>query len=170
MISIAVSAQRTFTLAADLAATTAYFRDLARTIKDLPHLSLVKTHDRDQYRILYSAAEAGVYHVALYCDIQVHFDEVEQTVRVTPLTGIPPVPPRVTMSSLTGQGYYSSQAALRSAGDHTTVDYDVQIASRLPKRLTLTLVPDQVVKRAIEQVVARRLQEITDAFAANASP
>lgn len=170
MISIAVSAQRTFTLATDLAATTAYFRDLARTINDLPHLSLVTTHDRDQYRILYSAAEAGVYHVALYCDIQVQFDEVEQTIRVTPLTGIPPVPPKVTMSSLTGQGYYSSRAVLRSVGAHTTVDYAVEITSRIPKRLTLTLVPDRVVKRAVEQVVARRLREITDAFAQHASP
>lgn len=170
MIAIAVSARRTFTLAADLAATTAYFRDLTRTIDDLPHLSLVKTHDRDQYRILYSAAEAGVYHVALYCDIQVRFDEVHQSVRVTPLTGIPPVPPKVTMGSLTGQGYYASQAVLQAVGTHTKVDFDVQITSQLPKRLTLTLVPDRVVKRAIEQVVARRLQEITDAFALRARP
>ncbi len=170
MISIAVSARRTFTLAADLPTTTAYFRDVARTLDDLPHLSLVGTHGRDQYRIVYSAAEAGVYHVALYCDIQVHVDEASQTIRVTPLTGVPPVPPRVTVNSLTGQGYYSSRAVLQSDGAHTDVRYDVQIAAELPKRVTLTLVPDQVVKRAIERVVDRRLQEITDAFALNARP
>lgn len=170
MISIAVSARRTFTLAADLPRTTAYFRDVARTLEDLPHLSLVETHERDQYRILYSAAEAGVYHVALYCDIQVQFDEVSQTIRVTPLTGVPPVPPRVTMNSLTGHGYYSSQAVLRSDGEQTNVTYDVEITAQIPKRLTLTLVPDQVLKRAIEKVVDRRLQEITDEFAANARP
>lgn len=170
MIDIAVSAQRTFTVAADLPTTTAYFRDVARTLDDLPHLSLVTTHERDKYRILYSAAEAGVYHVALYCDIQVDFDEVSQTIRVTPLTGVPPVPPRVTMSSLTGQGYYSSHAVLHSDGAHTKVAYDVEITAQIPKRMTLTLVPDQVVKRAIERVVDRRLQEITDAFAVNARP
>ena len=170
MISIAVSAQRTFTLAADLPTTTAYFRDVARTLEDLPHLSLVETHERDKYRILYSAAEAGVYHVALYCDIQVHVDEVSQTIRVTPLTGVPPVSPVMTVSSLTGQGYYSSQAVLQADGAHTNVRYDVQITAEIPKRRTLTLVPDQVVRRAIERVVDRRLQEITDAFALNARP
>ena len=124
MISIAAATRRCFTLPADVATTTAYFRDLERTLRDLPHLSLVRTHGPDRYRILYSAAESGVYHVALYCDIQVQFDATTQTIDVTPATGIPPVPPKVTVNSLTGQGNYSSRAVLRSAGSSTGITYE----------------------------------------------
>lgn len=164
MISIAVSAQRTFTLPADLATTTAYFRDFERTIRDLQYLSLVKTYAQDQYRILYSAAEAGIYHVAFCCDIQVDFDEINQIIRVTPLVGIPPAPPKVTVNSLSGQGYYASQSIFRNAGLNTHVAYEVEIKAQVPKRLELKLVPDQVIKRMIEDRVRHRLQAITDSF------
>jgi hypothetical protein len=164
MISIAVSAQRVFTLPVDLATTIAYFRDFKRTIRDLHHLSLVKTYAQNQYRILYSAAEAGVFRVAFYCDIQVQFDEIKQVIRVLPLTGIPPVPPKVTLNSMSGQGYYASQSIFQAAGPNTNVQYEVEIKADVPKRLELKLIPDQVVKRAVESVVKQRLQVITDAF------
>ena len=79
MINIAVSAQRVFTVPADLARTTAHFRDFGHTLDYLaPHLRLVATYARDQYRMLYSVTEAGVYRVAFYCDIQVRYDESSQ--------------------------------------------------------------------------------------------
>jgi hypothetical protein len=164
MIRIAVSARRVFTMPADLATTMAYFRDFERTIRDLHHLSLVKTYARDQYRILYSAAEAGIYHVAFYCDIQVQFDAINQAIRVIPLTGIPPVPPKVTINSMTGQGYYASHSGFRSAGTNTRVEYEVEIKAEVPKRLEMKLVPDALVKRILEKTVRQRLQVITDAF------
>ena len=89
MISIAVSAQRVFTFPADLATTKAYLCDFEQTLKYLPYLSLVRTYARNEYRILYSVAEAGVYYVAFYCDIQVQFDETTQTLHVTSLAGVP---------------------------------------------------------------------------------
>lgn len=164
MISIAVSAQRLFTFPADLATTTSYFRDFGHTLGYLPHLRLVKTYARDQYRILYSTTEAGIYRVAFYCDIQAQFDEARQTLRVTPLAGIPPVPPEATLNSLTGQGYYRSQSVFQPAGPHTRIKYEVEIKARVAKRLEWKLIPDSVVTRAVEDVVQRRLQEIADAF------
>ena len=105
MIHIAVSAQRVFTVPADLARTTAHFRDFGHTLDCLaPHLRLVATYARDQYRMLYSVTEAGVYRVAFYCDIQVQFDEGSQVLHVMPLEGVPPVAPKATLKSLTGQG------------------------------------------------------------------
>ena len=71
--------------------------------------------------MLYSVTEAGVYRVAFYCDIQVRYDESSQTLRVCPLEGIPPVTPKATLSSLTGQGYYRSRSAFQSAGLHTRI-------------------------------------------------
>ena len=83
MISIAVSAQRVFTVPAGLARTTAHFRDFGHTLDYLaPHLRLVATYAGGQYRMLYSVTEAGVYRVAFYCDIQVRYDESSQILHV----------------------------------------------------------------------------------------
>lgn len=170
VISVLVTAKKEFSLPADLAATTAYFRDFSRTLADLPHLTLVSRHGPSRYRILYTAAEAGVYRVALYCDLQVRFDEFDRSIRVTPLGGIPPVPPSAAVGSLVGQGRFSSLSFLRSVGSRTDVDYSVQIEAELPKPVELGLVPDRMVERLVERVVRRRLREITDAFALRATP
>ena len=122
MIHIAVSAQRVFTVPAELARATANFRDFGHTLDYLaPHLRLAATYARDQYRMLYSVTEAGVYRVAFYCDIQVRYDESSQILRVTPLEGVPPVAPKATLNSLTGQGTYRSRSAFqvrRPAHEH----------------------------------------------------
>ena len=167
MISIAVSAQHVFTVPAELARTTSHFRDFGHTLACLaPHLRLAATYARDQYRMLYSVTEAGVYRVAFYCDIQVHFDEGSQILNVTPLEGVPPVAPKATLNSLIGQGYYRSRSAFQSAGPHTRITYDVEIKAAVPKRLEWKLIPDAVITRLVEDVVQRRLNEITDTFIA----
>jgi hypothetical protein len=167
MIHIAVSAQRVFTVPADLAGTTSHFRDFGHTLDCLaPHLRLVAAYARDQYRMLYSVTEAGVYRVAFYCDIQVEFDESSQILHVTPLEDVPPVAPKATLNSLTGQGYYRSRSAFQAAGPHTSITYDVEIKAAVPKRLEWKLIPDAVITRVVEDVVQRRLNEITDTFIA----
>jgi hypothetical protein len=166
MINIAVSAQRVFTFPADLATTAAYYRDFGHTLEYLPHMRLVTTYARDQYRVLFTTSEAGVYRVAFYCDIQVQYDETRQILHVTPLEGIPPVPPKATLSSLTGQASYCSRSVFEPAGPHTCVQYEVEIRAEVPKRLEWKLIPDAVITPLIEDVVERRLQEITDAFIA----
>lgn len=164
MININVAVTRLFTFPADLPTTTAYFGDFQNTLRYLPHLRLVKTYASSQYRILYSTAEAGAYHVAFYCDIEVRFDEATQILRVTPLAGIAPVSPKATFNSLTGQGYYRSQSIFLPAGAHTSVMYEVEIQASIPKRLEWRLIPDPVMKRLVEEVVQRRLQESTNTF------
>ena len=104
----------------------------------MPYLHLVKTYAPNQYRILYSVAEAGVYYVAFYCDIQVQFDETSQTLHVTSLAGIPPVPPKATFNSVSGQGYYTSRSVFHAAGAQTNVAYDVDIQAQVPKRLAVS--------------------------------
>ena len=122
MIHIAVSAQRVFTVPAELARATAHFRDFGHTLDYLaPHLRLVATYAGGQYRMLYSITEAGVYCVAFYCDIQVQYDDSSRVLHVVPLDGIPPVAPNATLKSLTGQGYYRSRSAFQSAGLHTRI-------------------------------------------------
>jgi len=164
MISIAVSARRVFTLPADLPTSKAHFRDFRQTLEYLPDLCLIKTYARGRYRILYSAAEGGVYRVDLYSDIQTRFDEAEDTLHVTPLKGIPPVAAKATLGSLTGQGDYSSRLILRSAGAQTNARYEVRITATLPKPVGLNLIPNPAVRLFIERVMRRRIQEIADGF------
>ena len=167
MIHIAVSAQRVFIVPAGLARTTSHFRDFGHTLDYLaPHLRLFATYAGNQYRMLYSVTEAGVYRVAFYCDIQVQFDESSQILSVTPLEGVPPVAPKATLNSLTGQGTYRSRSAFQPAGPHTRITYDVEIEAEVPKRLEWKLIPDAVITRVVEDVVQRRLNEITDTFIA----
>jgi len=168
VISIAMAAQRTFTFPADLATTTAYFRAFKKTIQSTPYLHLVKTYARNKYRILYSATEASVYRVAFFCDIQLAYDETRRLLRVTPLTGIPPVPTRLTFDAVTGQGDYWSQSVFQPAGARTRVRNGIKIMTRLPKRPEMVLVPDLVVKRLVEGLMKRRMQEIMDAMIAGA--
>ena len=81
-----------------------------------------------------------------------------------PLEGIPPVAPRATLSSLTGQGTYRSRSAFQSAGPHTRITYDVEVQAAVPKRLEWKLIPDAVITHVVEDVVQRRLNDITDTF------
>lgn len=164
VLSIAVAAHREFTLPADLTTAVAHFRDFRGTLQDLPELRLTEMYSDDRYRVLYSAAVAGVYRVDLYSDIQARFNEVEHVLLVSPLRGHTPAASRASWSSLTGQGEYSSRLALRSAGAHTQASYDVAIAASIPKPLALRLLPDAVARSAVESVVQRRVQEITDRF------
>ena len=163
-INIAVSARRMFTLPADLPAARTQFRDFRQTLRYLPDLRLVKTYAPDWYRILYSAAQAGVYRVNLYSDIQARFDEAEDTFYVTPLNGFPAVASKATLVSLTSQGDYSSRLRLSAAGERTNAEYEVRIRATLPKPVGLKLIPDPAVRLFIERVVRRRVQELADEF------
>ena len=164
MISIAVSARRVFTLPANLPTSKAHFRDFRQTLEYLPYLCLIKTYARGQYRILYSAAERGVYRVNLYSDIETRFDESEDALCVTPLKGVPPVASKATLGSLTGQGDYTSRLILRSAGAQTKARYEVRITATLAKPVGLRLIPNPAVRLFVERVVRRRIQEIADVF------
>ena len=163
-VALAVSVQRIFVFPADLARTTVYFCDFTRVLSHLPHLRLIKTHTADQYRILYSAAEAGVLHVTFYCDVQTHYAEANRTFHVVPLAGIPPIKPQVTFNSITGQGFYTSRSLFRPAGLDTQIDYNIEIKGDLPIRRELDWMPKSMVKRIAEDVVRRRLREITAAL------
>jgi len=162
-VALAVSVQRVFVFPADLARTTAYFCDLTRVLSHLPHLRLITTHAANQYRIRYSAAEAGVLHVTFFCDVQAHYDEANRTFHVDPLAGIPPVKSEAAFNSITGQGYYTSRSVFRPAGPDTQIKYSIEIKADLPRRRELDWMPKAIVKRLAEDVVRRRLREITAA-------
>jgi hypothetical protein len=163
-VALAVSVQRVFIFPADLARTTAYFCDFTRVLRHLPHLRLITTHAVNQYRILYSATEAGVLHVTFFCDVQTHYDDANRTFHVDPLTGVPPVKQEAAFNAITGQGYYTSRSVFRPSGPNTQIAYRIEIKADLPRRRELDWMPKAIVKRLAEDVVRRRLREITTAF------
>jgi hypothetical protein len=163
-VTLAVSAQRVFVVPADLARTTTYFCDFTCVLSHLPHLRLITTYAANQYRILYSATEAGVLHVTFFCDVQAYYAEANRTFHVSPLIGIPPVKQEAAFNSITGQGYYSSRSIFRPLGPNTQIDYSIEIRGDLPRQRELDWMPKAMVKRLAEDVVRRRLREITVAF------
>ncbi len=168
-VALAVSVQRIFVFPADLVRTTVYFCDFARVLSHLPHLRLITAHAANQYRIQYSATEAGVLHVTIFSDVQTHYDEANRTFHVIPLAGIPPVKPEAAFNSITSQGYYTSRSIFQPSGPDTQIEYSIEIKTDLPRRRELDWMPKAIVKRLAEDVVRRRLREITAAFI-NCSP
>jgi hypothetical protein len=166
MIQVAVSVQRSFLFPADVRTTSGFFREFRRVLGYLPHLRLVKTFGPDQYRVLFTTTEAGVYRLAFYCDLQVNYDEQFETLHVTPLTGFPAVPAKASIGSLTGQGSYSSLSVLRPLAGGTHVDYEVKITATVAKRLEWRLIPDRAVEHIANERTRQRLAEMTDHFIA----
>ncbi|MBP7691648.1 MAG: hypothetical protein KA764_07010 [Anaerolineales bacterium] len=164
MLDIAGAVQRSFTFPAPRPAARAYFEDFRHVLSLLPHIRLVRAHGAGQFRVLYHTVELGIYEIRLYCDLQARFDPQRHSLIVTPLRGIPPVKPRVTLTSLTAQGEYRSTSVFHSAGDATQVDYHLRLNARLPKPLGLNLLADQTVERMAHRIVMGRIHEIADGF------
>ncbi len=164
MIAIQGAVHRSFTFPADLPAAHAYFSDFRRLLNLLPHIRLVKTHGPDQFRVLYHTVEIGVYDVRLYCDLQARLDRARSVLRVGPLSGIAPVKPRVTLTSLTAQGVYQSTSSFLDGGASTQVEYHLELHARLPKPIGLNLMSDRALERIAHSIVMWRIHEIADGF------
>lgn len=168
MIHVALSVQRSFLFPADLAATAAYCRDFDRILKYLPRLHRVKAFAQDQYRILCSPNELGVFRLDFYRDLEAHYDDETRTLYANPLAGIPPAQAKATLTSITSQGSYSGKSVPIPSGKDTQVDYGVDIAATVPKQLEWKLMPDQIIERVAENRTRQHLSEMTDQFIARA--
>ena len=130
----------------------------------LPHIHLVKAYGPDQFRVMYHTMELSVYRVRIYCDLQVKYNEANQTLQVTPMLHKPPVMSEATVHSLTAQGYFTSQSIFRSRGDHSMVDYRLSLDARLPKPFGLVLMPDKVIEQIARNITDWRIHEIARGF------
>ncbi len=70
MLRIAGSSRHTFSFPADLPTAFAYYSDVGRILTYLPHIFLVQAYAYDQFRMLYSTLELGVYHIRIFCDLR----------------------------------------------------------------------------------------------------
>ncbi len=164
MIQIAGTTRQTFNFPADSTAASSFYRDFGRILRYLPHIQLVRAYGPDQFRVMYNTLELGVYRVRIYCDLQVQYDELNQTLHVAPLPNKPPIKPVATVHSLTAQGYFTSQSIFRARRDHSVVDYQLSLEARLPRPFGLMLMPDKVVEQIASNITDWRIHEIAGGF------
>jgi hypothetical protein len=164
VITIAGSTHRSFTFPADLPTACAYYGDYTHIFSYLPHIRLVTIYAPGQFRMLYHTHELGIYRVQIYCDLQAKFDEKKRALCIVPLPGIPTIRPRVTLNSLTAQGHYESETVFHPAGNHTRVEYRLNLGAKMYKPLGLSLAPDSVLEQVARSITQARIREITDSF------
>jgi hypothetical protein len=164
MITITGTTQQVFGFPADTGTASSFYRDFSHILRYLPHIYLVKAYGPDQFRVMYHTMELSVYRVRIYCDLQVRYDEADQTLHVMPLLNKPPVKSEATVHSLTAQGYFTSQSIFRPHGDHSTVDYRLSLEARLPKPFGLMFMPDRVIDQIASNITDWRIHEIAGGF------
>jgi hypothetical protein len=164
MIKVSGSVRRTFTVPAELPVAFAYYADLGRILNYLPHIFLVRAYQYDQFRLLYSTVELGVYHIRIFCDLQARLDEKERALYVTSLEIEPPVKSAAGMRESTAQGMFSSKSVFHASGASTRIDYSLNLQADLPTPLGLRLMPSYVVNRIADNITRWRIREIADGF------
>jgi hypothetical protein len=164
MIEVAGSTHRSFAFPADLPTVFAYYSDLDRVLTYLPHICVVQAFRYNQFRMLYSTTELGVYRIRIFCDLQARLDEKERTLSIIPLNGVPPAKTTKGVKSATTQGVFSSKSVFHPAGDETTVEYSLELRADLPTPGELRFMPTSVVNRIVHSITQRRIGEIAEGF------
>ena len=166
MIKVASSARRTFTFPADLPTAFAYYSDVGRILTYLPHISLVQAYAYDQFRMLYSTLELGVYHIRIFCDLRTTLDMngTQRAIHINPLEDMTPVRSKASFSASVAQGHYSSNSIFHDAGKKTRVEFSMTLQARLPTPLGLRLMPASVVDGIAKNITNARTHEIAGGF------
>ena len=163
MIQLAGSAHRSYVFPADLPAAFAYHCDLARSMRFLPHISIVERYAPDQLRLLYSAVD-GLYRVRIYCDVLITVDQPNYRLRIGPLTGHTPVKNEVGLNAMTCQGHYDSESTFNAASQQTKIEYRLNLRANVPKPVTLRLIPHALIDGAAHSILHLRTAEIMSSF------
>jgi hypothetical protein len=164
MIQVSGSTHRSFVFPAELATAFAYFSGLDRILTYLPHICVVRAYRFNQFRMLYSTTELGVYHIRIFCDLQARLDEKERTLSIIPLNGVPPAKTEKGIKSATTQGVFSSRSVFHPAGNETTVEYSLELQAELPTPGGLRFMPRSVVNHVAHSITQSRISEIAEGF------
>ncbi len=165
MLKLRGFTHQVFTFPADLPTTRTFYTDFNRILPYLPHIKLVKAYGNNRFRVLYNTIELSLYHVRIFADLQVAYDEATHTLYVSPLSGYPPMRAMATVHSLTAQGCFSSRSIFHPHSDnHTSVDYELRLDAQLPKPFGLSLIPDRVIEQIATNIAEWRIDEIASGF------
>lgn len=165
MIKISASYHRTFNFPASLDACFSYYASLNQTLSFLPHISIVKSYNSNQFRVLYNTTELGIYRVNILCDVQMDVDPTGNRLIIQPFHNGPiPTKSSFGLYSLTGQGYYSSESIFSADGTQTLIDFKLHMHSNLPVPLALRPMPEKVISKVANDITYWRMREIADGF------
>jgi hypothetical protein len=164
MINVAGTIRRAYLFPADRPTAFTYYGDLGRLLTYLPHIQLIHDYGNGQFRVLYETAELSTYHIRIFADVQATLDPNDWIMRVAPLTGTLREPPKSGLNWSTAHGSFTSEHFFHEAGDDTQIEYVLRLRAELPTPLGLRLMPSRAVDAIAENIVQRRMREISDGF------
>ena len=164
MLKFSGSAQRSFSFPAGLTMAYAYYSDLPYVFQYLPHISLVKVHADDHFRLLYSTTELGAYNIRMFCDLRAAMEGGRHLIRLVPEETLPTVESTAGFYSTSGRGYFTLESLFLDAGDETIIDFSLALHARLPKPRGMRLMMGSVVNRVADGITNTRMNEVIDGF------
>lgn len=164
MLTIAGAARRSYLFPAGLAKTFAYHRDVDRLIGFLPHITVIRKEGGGRFRLLYSAEEARIYRVRIFCDVVVAADPDRPSVRIAAARPAQPAAFGAGFNSMTGSGEFTERIVFKDAGEQTRIECSIGIRAVLPVALSLRLVPRAPLQAAADRIFRKRLDEILACF------
>lgn len=164
MIRLAGTAKRSFLFPSHIVKAMNFYADMGGLFKYLPHITLIKTYSKTQFRVLYSSTELSIYRIQLYCDLEVRVDSEKAFIEVGTLEGKKPIKPKAGMHSSRGIAKFKSTSQFKSEGDQTRIYYHLTLSGGLPKPRAFNLVPDSITDHIAESIAKRRIFEIADGF------
>lgn len=164
MIRLAGTAKRSFLFPSDIDTATHFYADMGGLFKYLPHITLIKTYSKTQFRVLYSSTELSIYRIQLYCDLEVTFDPENALIKVGTLYGKKPIKPKAGMHSSRGTADFVSTSEFKPEKDQTRIYYHLTLSGGLPTPRAFRLVPGTITDHIAESIAKRRIFEIADGF------
>ena len=155
---------------ADRATTFAYYSDMHRLVKHLKYIELVDPEERNsdhEFRLYYSTVELGSYHIHVYSDVRLDVNGSQHIIRLVPIKNLPPIKTKVTISSTTSRGYYSSEARFIEAGEQTRVEYTLSMKAKPPRPKGMRFMPGRMVDKIAQNITNHRIKEIAEEFIAS---
>jgi hypothetical protein len=163
MIRVAGSAHCSFLFPAELPLAYAYYADIGRVLRHLPHICLAQTYGPDHLRLLYKSTELGIYRIRIFADVETILED-GHVLHVMPIDCLPPVQVGCGAQSTTAHGKFTSQSIFYDRGSQTEIEYALRLQADLPKPGGLRLMPRRVVDSVARSITHTRIREIAAGF------
>ena len=152
---------------ADQATTFAYYSDMHRLVQHLKYIDLADSEPDNpeaEFRLYYSTVELGTYHIHVYLDVRMDVSDNHYTIQLVPIETPPPVKTKVSISSTTARGHYSSEAHFIEAGEQTRVEYTFSMKAQPPRPKGMRFMPRRMVDKIAQNITNHRIKEIAEEF------
>ena len=165
MIRVAGSARCSFLFPAELPLAYAYYADIGRVLRHLPHICLAQTYGPDHLRLLYRSTELGIYRIRIFADVQTILED-GRVLHIRPVDSLPPIQVDCSAQSTTAQGKFTSHSVFHDMDSQTEIEYTLRLQADLPTPGGLRVMPRLVVDSIARSITHTRIREIAAGFVA----